>query len=229
MTARPYVILSCAISLDGYIDDATDARLVLSNDADLDRVDQLRADCDAILVGAGTVRADDPGLVVRSAKRRAARADAGSAESPAKVTLTATGDLPTDARFFTTADVQKLVYCASPAVAPTRSRLGSVAAVVDAGDPLDLEVLLADLAERGVRRLLVEGGSTVHTGFLTAGLADEAHLAVAPFLVGDTSAPRFVREGRFPQSASNPMHLAGVRQLGDMAVLRYRTGAAADG
>ncbi len=59
--ARPYVLLSCATSIDGYIDDATDERLLLSNDADLDRVDEVRAGCDAILVGAGTFAVTIPG------------------------------------------------------------------------------------------------------------------------------------------------------------------------
>ena len=62
---RPYVLLSCATSIDGYIDDASEQRLLLSNDEDLDRVDAVRASCDAILVGAGTVRRDDPRLLVR--------------------------------------------------------------------------------------------------------------------------------------------------------------------
>ncbi|MFD0884067.1 RibD family protein, partial [Streptosporangium algeriense] len=65
--ARPFVLSSVAVSLDGYIDDATSERLLLSNDEDFDRVDAVRATCDAILVGAGTVRADDPRLMVRAA------------------------------------------------------------------------------------------------------------------------------------------------------------------
>lgn len=228
MTARPYIVLSCAASLDGYIDDATDTRLVLSNDDDLDRVDGLRADSDAILVGAGTVRRDDPRLLVRSFDRRATRVLAGKPKNPIKVTLTATGDLDPSARFFTAGTGEKLVYCASPALASTRSRLGAAATVIDAGDPLDVDVLLADLAARDVHSLLVEGGSTVHTAFLAAGLADEVCLAIAPFLVGDPDAPRFVRTGTFPQSPTNPMWLMDVRELGDIAVLRYRAVDAAD-
>ena len=66
MPERPYTLLSCGMSIDGYIDTATDERLVLSNDADLDRVDAVRADSDAILVGAATVRNDNPRLLVRA-------------------------------------------------------------------------------------------------------------------------------------------------------------------
>src|ERR1700761_2609178 len=71
--ARPYTIVSCAVSLDGYLDDASPARLILSGADDLDEVDELRARSDAILVGAGTIRADNPRLLVRDQARIAAR------------------------------------------------------------------------------------------------------------------------------------------------------------
>ncbi len=89
MPSRPYVLLSCAISADGYLDDAGPERLILSGPADLDRVDGVRAGCDAILVGAGTVRHDDPRLLIRDPRRRARRAARGLPEHPARVTLTA--------------------------------------------------------------------------------------------------------------------------------------------
>jgi len=218
---RPYVLLSCAMSIDGYIDDATASRLLLSNDADFDRVDAVRAECDAILVGAHTIRQDNPRLVVRSPERRDARIARGLPPSPIKVTLTAHGDLDPAASFFTTGDTDKIVYCASSAADTARKRLNGVATVVDAGDPVDLNPVLADLTGRGVRRLLVEGGSSVHTRFLTAGLADEAHLVVAPFFVGDSRATRFVGDGAYPWNSRYRARLAEVRQLGDVVLLRY--------
>jgi riboflavin-specific deaminase-like protein len=220
MPERPYVLLSCAASVDGYIDDATEVRLLLSNDEDFDRVDAVRASCDAILVGTTTIRADNPRLLVRSETRRAERLSRGETESPIKVTLTAHGDLDPDAKFFTTGDIDKIVYTASPATDKTRGRLGD-AIVVDAGDPLDLNTMLADLAGRGVRRLMVEGGGTVHTQFLTAGLADEVQLVIAPFFVGDPAAPRFVGPGLFPHGPGNRMRLAETRQIGDVILARY--------
>jgi len=63
---RPYVLLSCAMSIDGHIDDNGPERLLLSNAEDFDRVDEVRASCDAIMVGAGTVRRDNPRLLIRS-------------------------------------------------------------------------------------------------------------------------------------------------------------------
>ena len=217
---RPYVVLSCAISVDGCLDDASGQRLVLSTGEDLDRVDELRAGCDAILVGAGTIRRDDPRLVIRDPARRAARADRQQG-GPAKVTLTATGNLDPGARFFTLGAAPKLVYCASPAAAAARSRLGETAAVIDAGDPVRISSVLADLAERRMHRILVEGGAQVLRRFLADGLADELQLVIAPFFVGDPDAPRFAGPGAYPHGPRDPMHLAEVRRIGDLVLLRY--------
>jgi 5-amino-6-(5-phosphoribosylamino)uracil reductase len=240
MAKRPYVLLSAAMSLDGYIDDASGTRLLLSGQEDLDRVDELRASCDAILVGAGTIRRDNPALLVRSPARRAGRAARGLDPSPVRVTVSSGGNLDPAARFFAGADSAgadsdgadsdgepgtggsgRLVYVAGPAAAGARERLGGVATVVGAGDPLSLAGVLADLAARGVGRLLVEGGSQILTQFLACSLADELLLAVAPFLVGDPAAPRLAGAGTYPYGPGRRMVLAGVSQLGDMSVLRY--------
>lgn len=220
MTARPYVILSVATSVDGYIDDTAPERLVLSNEADLDRVDQVRAESDAILVGATTLRRDDPRLLVNSAARRAEREARGLPPYPLKVTVTAGGDLDPGLRFWHHGG-KKLVYAPDPTVPKLRERLGDLAEVAGLGARLDFAVMLDDLGARGVGRLMVEGGGTVHTRFLTAGLADEIHLAIAPFFVGDPDAPRFVYPGTYPNDPAHRMTLAEVRAIGDVAFLRY--------
>ena len=222
MTERPYTLLSCGMSIDGYLDDVADERLLLSNDADFDRVDGVRAGCDAILVGAATIRQDDPRLLVRSAQRRADRQARGQAATPMKVTVTGSCALDAGARFFTLGDVEKLVYCATGTLEQAGKRLGEVATVIDGGDPIDLRRVVADLAARGVRRLMVEGGGTMHTQFLTAGLVDELQLVVAPFFVGDSRAPRFVGDGDFPWGPGHRAELAEVRQIGDVVLLRYK-------
>ena len=221
MLERPYVVLSCAMSLDGYLDDTTDERLVLSNSEDLDRVDARRADCDAILVGANTIRRDNPRLMVRESWRIEKRTANGLPPLPTKVAVVGHGDVDPDARFFTAGDTEKIVYCATETACRTRDRLDGRATVVDGGEPVDLELALDDLATRGVRRLLVEGGSTIHTLFLTTGLADELHLVIAPFFVGDSQAPRFVGDGRFPWHPGRRATMAEVRQMDDVVLLRY--------
>lgn len=218
---HPYVLLSCAMSLDGYLDDATDQRLLLSNNEDFDRVDEARAGCDAILVGARTIRKDNPRLLVRSTRRRSARRAAGLPVDPIKVTLTGSGELDPSARFFSTGAEDKIVFAGSTAYARARARLGGIADVIDAGEPVDLTRLLAELGARGVRRLMVEGGGNVYTQFLAADLVDELQIAIAPFFIGAEDAPRFVLPGRFPYGPRNPLRLADTKRLGELVLLRY--------
>jgi 5-amino-6-(5-phosphoribosylamino)uracil reductase len=221
MGERPYTVLSCGVSLDGYLDSATEQRLLLSNDADFDRVDDVRSDSDAILVGAGTVRRDNPALLVRSEERRRRRIDQGLPATPAKVTVTAEGNLDPSAQFFATGECEKYVYCASRSTAPTRASLDRWATVVEGGTTVTMRWVSEDLHQRGVRRLMVEGGGTIHTQFLTEGIADELHLAVAPLFVGDSRAPRFVGDGAFPWCAEHRATLIESRPVGDVVLLRY--------
>jgi len=209
------------MSIDGYLDCAAPRRLELSNDADFDRVDAVRASCDAIFVGAATVRNDNPRLLVRSESRRDERTDRGLAPSPTKVTVTERVELDPGANFFTAGDAEKLVYCASSRFAHARLRLGKVATVVDGGQPVEMRRVSEDLGARGVYRLMVEGGGKVHTQFLTHNLVDELQLVVAPLFVGDSRAPRFVTDGRFPWNPGRRATLAEVRQIGDVVLLRY--------
>jgi 5-amino-6-(5-phosphoribosylamino)uracil reductase len=212
------------MSVDGYIDDTSSDRLLLSNAADFDRVDAVRADSDAILIGASTMRRDNPRLLVNSADRRSARLARGMPEYPLKVTVTASGDLSRDLKFWHHGG-EKAVYCPDGVVAKVQDTLGGLATVVGTGDDLDLRQMLSDLGHRGIQQLMVEGGSTVHTQFLTADLADEVQLAVAPFFVGEPGAPRFVGPGKFPQDLHHRMQLIEARPVGDVALLRYRSKA----
>lgn len=219
------MLLSAAMSADGYIDDASGRGLELSDAADWDRVDELRAASDAILVGARTIRTDNPRLLVKSAERRARRAAAGLAASPRKVTMTSAGDLDPGSQFFAVADLPPLVYVPESAADAASAKLSRAAVVVSvpAGQSagrVDLAWLLADLDARGIGRLMVEGGATVLAQFLSAGLADELRLAVAPVFVADRRAPRLLAGER----PAGRMQLVGVSQVGDMAVLRYLPG-----
>jgi 5-amino-6-(5-phosphoribosylamino)uracil reductase len=232
---RPHVLLSVATSLDGHVDDASPERLILSGAEDLDRVDAERAAADAILVGAATIAADDPRLLVRSAARSAERVARGRPPSPIKVAITRSGrGLDPSAKFFTTGDGEKLVYAlvaapaapAATAVAPAapvapaaappvpdlQRRLAGLATVIAAPD---LPSVLADLAARGVARLMVEGGTRTTTAFLTAGLVDELQVVVAPLVVGDPAAPRLAA------AAVDRMELVDLRRVGDCALLVY--------
>ena len=219
-TARPHVLLSVAASVDGFIDDAGATRLLLSGTEDFDRVDAVRAGVDAILVGAQTLRADNPRLLVGDAERRAGRTARGRPEHPLKVTISGRGDLSRDLRFWHHGGAKR-VYTTQPAagrLSATLAGLADVVALPGALTAVDLGDLLDDLGAIGVRRLMVEGGSAVHTQFLAQDLADELHYAIAPILVGDPEAPRFLGPGAFP---AGRMELVDVARTGDVALLRY--------
>jgi 5-amino-6-(5-phosphoribosylamino)uracil reductase len=215
-------IVSCAISVDGYLDDATPSRLILSGAEDLDEVDELRAGADAILVGAGTIRADNPRLLIRDQSRVAARVAAGRPAHPLRVTMTATGLVDPGARFFAGPGTP-LVYATTSAARTVRETAGERAVVVDLGAQLTVAAVLADLRQRrAVAEVLVEGGAAVLRDVLAAGLADELRLAIAPFFVGDPRAPRFALPADYPHTSDNPMTLLSVRQVGAVAVHHYR-------
>lgn len=222
---QPYVLLSAAVSLDGFLDDTGPERLLLSSPADFDRVDEVRASVDAILIGAGTLRTDNPRLLVNSPERRAARVAAGLPEYPLKVTVSASGELDPAARFWHTGG-EKTVYTTDKGAARLHG-LGlptgpNGVTVVPAGPELEWTAVLDHLGDvRGVSRLMVEGGGRVHTQLLQQGLADEVQLAVAPLFVGEADAPRLFGTGAYPGGPKSRLRLLETRPVGDIVLIRY--------
>lgn len=215
------VILSAAVSLDGYIDDCLPRRLKLSGAEDWDAVQRLRATCDAILVGAGTIRHDNPSLVIRDPGVRARRVAEGLEADMVKVTLTMTGNIDPASDFFTEGGGNKIVFAPRSADGKNLRALEKCAEVITA-ERITARFVVETLDDRGYGRLMVEGGSAVHTMFLTEGMADRLRLAVAPFFVGDGAAPRFVKDGIFPYGKDSRATLESVEMLGETAVLNYK-------
>jgi len=222
--SRPFVLLSAATSIDGCLDDAGPDRLLLSNPADFDRVDEVRAQSDAIMVGGETLRKDNPRLLVNSERRRAERVARGLPAHPLKVTVTASGNLGGELNFWHYGD-RKLVYTTDSGA--SKLDLHELAEVVPLGDEVDFGKLLDDLGARGIGTLMVEGGGRLHTAFLAQGLADEIQLAIAPTVVGQADAPRFLGPASYPGGPSRRMVLLETRVIDDMVLLRYAPKAGA--
>ncbi len=205
------IILSAAISVDGFLDDSRGERLILSSPEDWQAVHALRAGCDAILVGAETVRRDNPALVIRDAGLRKKRAAEGHSPDIMKVTVSGSGRLDPASRFFTEGAGEKIVFTHGAV-----SDELSAAATVISHPELTADVITSELRRMGVNTLMVEGGSRVLSMFLRESCWDEFRLAIAPVFVGDGSAPRLVTDGDYP-----PMTLVGSERLGRTAVLHF--------
>ncbi len=181
------VTLSFATTADGFLDDASSQRLMISTPEDWAAVGRLRADCDAILVGAETLRRDDPALSLRDESVRRRRQAIGLRPDGTKVTLTASGRLDPSLRFFTEGDADRIVFSTHDLPA-----LHDRAAVIVSDEPLTARRIVTELEKRGIGHLLVEGGAHVLRMFLEEGMADTVRAAVNPALtLGEAGYARF--------------------------------------
>lgn len=171
------VTLSAAVTADGFLDDDSGRRLMISTPGDWDAVLRLRARHDAILAGAETLRRDDPALVLRDEAARAARRARGLKPDLCKVTLTASGRLSPALRFFAEGEAERYVFSTKEL-----PELQSVATVISCDSSVTATRIVTELEKRGVERLLVEGGAQVLEMFLGEGMADTVRLAVNPAL-----------------------------------------------
>ncbi len=216
------IVLSVAISLDGYIDDDSDERLVLSSEEDLADLYVLRSECDAILVGSGTVRTDNPSLVTKSNLLRDQRLAAGKSADPLKVTVTQSGNLDPHANFFQDGSGGKLVYCPDEVVEKLRGKLGDLAEVAGLGEvPIHAADMAQNLESRGVKKLMVEGGGQMLNLYLGEGIAHYLRVAIAPFFVQGQRARQLAQGRNLPFTSKNPMNVINVRQLGETTVIDF--------
>ncbi len=215
------VIVSAAMTVDGFIDDSKPERLLLSSEPDLAEVDALRATCDAILVGAWTVRADNPSLATRGAVNFALRERLGKPPHPAKVTLTRTGSLDPSSRFFTAGGGARIVFCGRLVPPALQSSLSDLAETISSPEDHAPPVfVIEELARRGVERLLIEGGTEILSEFLEGGLVDRMRLAIAPMILGLRGKTRLVDIADF-SSIRGRLTLASIEKFESTAVLWF--------
>ena len=212
---RPWVVVNCAMSADGKLALPDRTPVEISSEEDMLRVHRLRASCDAILVGATTVLADDPKLHVSPGR---------VPDPPAllKVVLDSSGCVPADARFLS-GPGSSLVATVDRTLPSLVGRVGHRAEVRAFGDgPLvDLPVLLAHLLDRGVKRLMVEGGGKTVWSFMNAGLVDELSIYIGPLVIGGSDAPT-PTDGEGAASIADAVRLdvVSVERLGDGVWIR---------
>lgn len=212
--SKPYVVLNSAMTLDGKISSISDDSGI-SCEEDLDRVHELRASVDAVMVGIGTVLVDDPKLTVR-------RVDG---DDPVRVVVDSKAKTPSRANVLNDS-APTIVAVSSDVEEQEVERIQSSGGeVIVAGeDKVDLDSLLNVLSEKGIEKVLLEGGSTLNWGMLNQGLVDEVKVAVCPCLVGGEQAKTLVGgEGVEKISEGFNLELVRTKRVGRDLLLVYRT------
>jgi len=217
------VLAIVATTIDGFIGHSFNERLKLSSEEDLTAVMKLRAECDAILIGAETIRKDDSTLITRDKNLIEQRQQQSKCKDPIKVTLTRTGKISLQSNFIKIGECEKIVYTTNEIETAIENELSKVVTLIKFdNNNLTANQIVEDLQQRGVETLIVEGGTQILTMFFAENLVDELRLSVVPFFVGDETAPRFTNSGQFLFDRSNRMNLVNVEQLGDTAVMNYK-------
>lgn len=209
LDVRPRVIINAAMSVDGKIALSDGKAVRLSNEEDLRRVHKLRAEVDAILVGIGTVLTDNPKLTINPAY--------ASGRNPMRIVIDSDGRTPSGAH---------VLDGSTPTIIVTSEesdRTFENAEVLRTGkDSINLHTLLENLAKRGVKSLLVEGGSAVIWSFLHEGLADDLKLFVGSRILGGHAAPSLAGgQGVSSLDEAPRLRLERAAQLGDGVLLEY--------
>ncbi|MBV0903389.1 2,5-diamino-6-(ribosylamino)-4(3H)-pyrimidinone 5'-phosphate reductase [Haloarcula salina] len=216
-----HVVVNAAMSADGKLSSRRREQIEISGPTDFDRVDQLRADSDAVMVGVGTVLADDPSLTIDDPERRAARAERGDPENPARVVADSRVRTPPDA---TVLDGRAQTYLLVSEAAPPdfiEEMEDAGAYVIAAGrDRVDLTTTLAKLEGEGIDRLMVEGGGELIFGLFEESLVDELFVYVGPKIIGGRDAPTLADGDGFVEDFPE-LELAGVERVDDGVVLHW--------
>ena len=217
---RPYVILNAAMTLDGKIATQTGSSNI-SGKKDLERVHEIRKDCDGIMVGIGTVLADDPRLTVH-------KIDANPEDNPVRVVVDSKCRTPADARI-TNGDAKTIIAGANEykwdfkETDKYKTLTDKGVKFYFSGDrQVDLKALMSYLHEEGISKLMLEGGSTLNFSMIKAGLIDEISICIAPMVVGGANAKTFFDgEGFDLMDDAVKLELTDSYTLGKDLILHY--------
>ncbi len=191
--ARPFIFINAAMSADGKIATMERKQTRISGSIDFDRVDELRATSDAIMVGIGTLLSDNPSLTVKSTQRREKRLLQGLDETPARIVVDSMARIPLDADIFKKGAGKKIIAITESAPKNKVQELSQMAEIIVSGEKtVNLEKLLAELKIRSIDHLMVEGGATLNWGLISKGLVDEIYTFIGNIIIGGRSAPTFV-------------------------------------
>jgi len=209
---RPYIIINCASSADGKISLPSRKQLRISSNEDIKRVQMLREQCDAILVGIETVLADDPKLTVKKPDAR----------QPLRVVLDSKGKTPPDAKVLD-GNAETLIFVGEGIKKKiNKSNVYIVECRVDERGFIDLNQVMEELVRREVKKLLVEGGGTVIWEFLKQGLFDELNVYISPIVIGGKDTPTIADgEGAENEEEIIRLEIESVKPIGEGLLIKY--------
>jgi 2,5-diamino-6-(ribosylamino)-4(3H)-pyrimidinone 5'-phosphate reductase len=220
---RPFVFINSAMSADGKLSTKERKQVRISGKLDFERVDELRARTDAIMVGIGTVLSDDPSLTVKSPERRESRKTAGKNENPARIIVDSSARTPLDADIFKKGEGIRIIAVSKSAPAEKVKKLEEKAIVIKTGaEKVDLPELVGKLKELGINTLMVEGGATLNWGMLSAGLVDEIYTFVGNLIIGGVTSPTFTDGEGFSEAELLRLELSSVEKIEEGILLKWK-------
>ena len=228
---RPYVFINVAMTADGKIDTFERKGSAISSKRDKERVDELRAGADAILVGGKTLLGELPKLTVKSEALREIRVKRGSSPNPIKVGVATVADIPLESDFIKAGPARAVIFTTSRTSIPQLKNLRAHGVDVfvhqDAqhnNKPhVDLKMMMQTLKEIGVNRLMVEGGGTINFELTHLGLVDEITAYVAPMIFGGANAPTMADGLGLTRETAIQLELIDVEKWEDGGIfLRYK-------
>jgi 2,5-diamino-6-(ribosylamino)-4(3H)-pyrimidinone 5'-phosphate reductase len=188
----PYVTVNIAMSADGKISTRERRQVRISGTEDFTRVDRLKAESDAVMVGIGTVLADDPSLTVKSEECLTFRRNHGWDDHPVRIVVDSSGRTPPGASILHKGKGKRIIAVSGKVNAQKISELEKKATVIVAGgDEVDLRALMDELGAMGIHRVMVEGGGTLIAGLIQAGLVNEIYTFIGNIIIGGKDAPTF--------------------------------------
>jgi 2,5-diamino-6-(ribosylamino)-4(3H)-pyrimidinone 5'-phosphate reductase len=220
---RPFIYINSAMSADGKLSTKERKQVRISGKLDFERVDELRAQADSIMVGIGTVLSDDPSLTVKSPERKAARKASGKSENPTRIIVDSAARTPLDADIFKKGEGTRIIAVSNAAPAEKVEKLEKKALVIKTGtDKVDLRELTGKLKEMGINSLMVEGGATLNWGMLSAGLVDEIYTFIGNLIIGGATAPTFTDGGGFSEAELLELELLSAEKMEDGILLKWK-------
>ena len=218
---RPFTFINVAMTVDGKIDTFERNGSAISSARDKQRVDQLRAAADGILVGGRTLLGEAPKLTVKSEALREERIRQGRSPNPIKVGVVTVADIPKDSDFIKAGESRKVIFTTSQTSNSQLEQLRAlgVEVFVDEAPRVDLNKMMLTLKRIGVDHLMVEGGGTMNFELIRMGLVDELMIYVAPMIFGGAVAPTLADGAGIPREKALEMKLTDLERWDDGGVL----------